>query len=143
MAQEGYQSAHQLAKELKRNSFVRMIQVIGKNTDLDLVDSSYVVINLCKYSHTSPRDPVKFTWENIDALRREAQERRDQALIDSLKAIEDVIHLKPGHAIEEGREAFYEFKEAYEGYRIAQMMEGYLERGEYEHRGNSVFLGGN
>jgi hypothetical protein len=119
-----------------------MMSVIGENSLLDIEKSGVAVALLCKYSHTSPdRDPVKFSWENIDAMRKEAQERRDQAVIDSLKVIEEALHLKPGHAIEEGREAYLEFKEAYEGYRMAQMMEGYLERGQYQKWKNGVFLG--
>ncbi len=126
---------------MKRNSFVRMMTIIGESRDLDIEQSGRLIISLCKYSHTTPNDAVKFTWENIDAIRKEAQERRDQAVIDSLKVIEEAFHLKPGHAIEEGRSAYREFSESYEGYRMAEMMEGYLEKGEYRRGENGIFLG--
>jgi len=100
-----------------------------------------IALELCRHKHhdsSSPRDMAK---ESIESMQKEAQKQTQEGMLDALKALEDALHLKPGHAFEEGNKAFEHFKEGHNQSMMADQMQRYLDLGRVEQWGNGVFLG--
>jgi hypothetical protein len=127
-------------EELRTISISETARAIQDYAIVSNLDAKEIASMLCKHSHTPAHKHGQFAQENIDAIKNQAKESRNQGVIDGIKSLENAIHLKPGHSIEDAMSSSKNLRDAISDYKTASEMQDRLDHGRIEVFGNGVLL---